>query len=699
MSAPSPPRSRSPRIRAPTSCAWSSRPDATAVGSRPPRWRRPTPTSSTRRRAPDPPTRRLRRYRITVTIDRRELADRAAGLPRQPGVYLWKDAHGRVLYVGKAKDVRARVRQYLNGHDTRFMVRFLVEAAADIECVVVRSEKEALILENTLIKKHRPRYNAKLVDDSSFLHVRIDPRERWPAYSLVRSIEDDGARYLGPYHSASRARATLAFLERRFALRTCSDAELRSRTRPCLLHQMGRCLAPCVGLCSKEEYAAEVEQSLLFLEGRDKELLRRLEARMHEHARHERFEQAARDRDLIRAVRASIERQSVSDRRLGERDIWAVYRDTEHGDGEQGVVLLLPVRRGLMQEALPLPFQEPLPPVSEDEDGEAEGALLSTFLNRWYSEGSDIPGELLLSTTPSDKQALEEVLSERRGAPVHIHVPVRGDKRRLVDIALRNARHAMTRDGGVNRSLQALEDLQAVCRLPRLPRRIECFDNSNIQGSDAVAAMVVFIDGRPAPAEYRRYRVKTVVGADDYATMREILHRRFTRALDAGTRDDRRGWGRPDLLVVDGGRGQVNAARAVLADLGIHDVPLIGLSKPRTERRRGERDATDKIVIPGVKEPVRLRHNRPALNLLQALRDESHRTAIGYHRKVRRQRNLGSVLDSLPGVGPARRKALLAHFGSVRALRSATARQIAEVDGIGPVLAERIASALANREE
>jgi len=633
-----------------------------------------------------------------VTAHQRDLADRADSLPRQPGVYLWKDAQGRVLYVGKAKDVRARVRQYLNGHDTRFMVRFLVDAAVDIECVVVRSEKEALILENTLIKKHRPRYNAKLVDDSSFLHVRIDPRQPWPAYTMVRAIEDDGARYLGPYHSASRARATLAFLERRFPLRTCSDAELARRKRPCLLHQMGRCLAPCVGLCTSQEYAVEVEQSLLFLEGRDKELLRRLEARMLEHAGAERFEQAARDRDLIKAVKASIERQAVVDRRQGERDVWAVHRDTEHGDGEQGVVLLLPVRRGLMQEALPLPFQEPLPPLSQDEEGQAEGELLSTFLNRWYGEGSDIPGEILLSTTPSDQQALEELLSERRGAAVRLHVPQRGEKRRLVDIALRNARHAMTRDGGANRSLQALEDLQGVCRLSRLPRRIECFDNSNIQGTDPVAAMVVFIDGRPAPAEYRRYRVKTVVGADDFATMREILQRRFSRALDAEITDDRRGWGRPDLLVVDGGKGQVNAARAVLSDLGIHDVPLIGLSKPRTERRRGERDATDKIVIPGVKDPLRLRHNRPALNLLQALRDESHRTAIGYHRKVRQRRKLGSVLDELPGVGVTRRKALLAHFGSVKALRGATAAQIAEVEGFGPKLAQRVAAALSSPE-
>lgn len=617
---------------------------------------------------------------MAADLDIAELESRAASLPRSPGVYLFKDARGRVLYVGKAKDVRARVRQYLLGHDERFMVRFLVQAAADIDAVVVRSEKEALILENTLIKKHRPRYNAKLVDDSAFLHLRIDPRATWPHFTLVREISEDGARYFGPYHSASRARATLNFLERRFPLRTCSDSELRTRKRPCLLHQMGRCIAPCVALCTDAEYAEEVEQSLLFLGGRDRELIGRLEKRMLEHAASERFEQAARDRDLMRAVEASIERQAVVDKKLGERDVWAV-----HVDGERGVAALVPVRRGLMQEAVPLPFED----MQTD-----EGEVLSSFLNRWYQDRQPIPPEILLSTRPDDIDALEEVLSERRGGAVKLRVPVKGDKRRLVELALRNARHALTRDGGSNRSLRALEDLQQVCRLPAMPRRIECFDNSNIDGSDAVAAMVVFIDGRPQPAEYRRYRVKTVVGADDFATMREILDRRFRRALDTDQREDRRGWGKPDLLVVDGGKGQVSAAAAVLADLGIHDVPLIGLSKPRTERRHGDRDATDKIVLPGIKDPLRLKHNRPALNILQAIRDESHKTAVGYHRKVRQRRKLGSVLDDLPGVGAVRRKALLTHFGSTKALRRATAAQIAEVEGFGPKMAERVAAAL-----
>ncbi len=618
------------------------------------------------------------------------LAQQAESLPREPGVYLFKDALGRVLYVGKARDLRARVRQYLGGHDERFMVRFLLQSAVRIDTTLVRSEKEALILENTLIKRHRPRYNAKLVDDSSFLHLRIDLEEEWPRFSLVREVAPDGSRIFGPYHSASQARATLAFLERRFPLRTCSDSELKSRDRPCLLHQMGRCLAPCVDLCTKEEYAAEVEQSMLFLSGRGRELLNRLQARMMEHAAAERFEQAARDRDLMKAVQASIERQGVADARQADRDVWGI-----HGEGEQGVVVLLPVRKGMVQEAIPMPFED----LETD-----QGVLLASLLNRWYQPGQTIPPELLLSTAPADVTVLAELLGERRGSAVRIQMPVQGEKRRLVELALRNARLAATREGKLSRGIRSLEDLQRVCQLDRLPRRIECFDNSNIEGQDAVAAMVVFIDGRPEPGEYRRYRVKTVEGADDYATMREILRRRFTRALETERSEDprgwaepgvdRKGWARPDLLVVDGGKGQVAAAKAVLADLGLHDQPLIGLSKPRTEHARGDREATDKIVLPGAKDPIRLDAHRPALTLLQAIRDESHKTAIGYHRETRRRRQLGSSLDDLPGVGATRRKALLTHFESIAAIKAASVEELAAVPGLGKKTAAAVYAAL-----
>jgi excinuclease ABC subunit C len=616
------------------------------------------------------------------------LRRKADALPQQPGVYLFKDGRGAVLYVGKARDLRARVRQYLMGQDERFMVRFLVHAARDVEVVVLPTEKDALILENTLIKKHQPRYNTKLIDDSAFLHLRINPSGKWPRYDMVRKVDGTKARHFGPFHSASRARATLEFVHRRFPLRTCTDHELAQRKRPCLLHQMHRCLAPCVDLCTREEYDEVVDESILFLEGRSTELITRLGQRMRSSSAGERFEEAGRIRDLIRAIEASMQQQQVADVEQADRDIWGLARV-----GVAAMAAVIPVRKGLMQEAITLPLPEAV-----GDDGE----VLSALLNTWYGDAAHIPPEVLLPSMPTDLVALTEVLAERRGRAVALKVPQRGAKERLIQVAEDNARSALTLDSTrTDRSHQALAELQRLLSLGAPPRRVECFDNSNIQGEDAVASMVVFTDGRPDRAAYRRYRVKTVVGADDFASMREILGRRFRRGLGfaedgtaLGPGDDLVGVF-PDLLVVDGGKGQLGQAIAALADLGLHDQAVIGLAKPKTERRRGDRDAVDKVVLPGVKDPVRLNPNNPALLLLQHIRDESHKTAIGYHRKVREKRNLTSVLDELPGLGPARRKALLRHFGSLDGVKAASAVQIAEVPGFGVALAERVAAALA----
>jgi len=616
-----------------------------------------------------------------------ELEQRAAQLPRSPGVYLFKDARGRVLYVGKARDLRARVRQYITGQDERLMVRFLVQAAADVEAVVVETEREALVLENTLIKKHRPRYNVKLVDDSSFLHLEIDLAARWPRYRLVRRVEKKKGRvrHFGPFTSASRGRATLEFMQRRFPLRTCSDRELRSRSRPCLMHQMGRCIAPCVDLCTRPDYTEVVEQSLLFLEGRDTELLGRLRQSMQAASEGLEFERAAALRDTIKAIESTLERKAVADNKLGNRDVWGLFR-AERG----GAVALLPVRQGMMQEAAVLPFT--------DHPG-SDGELLSTLLNTWYADALDVPPEVLVSTPLDDGDVLASLLGERRGTAVRIRVPQRGEKVRLVAMAVDNAKSAWERrsDAAARRS-RGLEELQRAARLPRLPRRMECFDNSNIQGTDPVASMAVFVDGEPARALYRRYRIKTVEGSDDFASMAEVLGRRLRRGLEEGDL--------PDLLVVDGGKGQLSAARAVMAELGVRDqasgphagdgplVPVIGIVKPRTERRRGDREATDRLVLPGVKNAIRLPHNSAALRLVQHLRDETHASAVRYHRKVRRRRTLSSGLDGLPGVGPTRRKALLLHFGSAAAVRSASEAELAAVPGFGPTLAARVHAAL-----
>jgi excinuclease ABC subunit C len=602
-----------------------------------------------------------------------ELARKAALLPVSAGVYLFRDRRGRVIYVGKAINLRSRVRQYLGGHDERFMVPYLVAHTVDIEIVATDTEKEALLLENTLIKKHRPRYNTQLRDDKNFLHLRIDPRAEWPRYTLVRRIREDGARYFGPYASASRARQTLAALQRAFPLRTCSDPVLHSRKRPCILHQMHRCTAPCVGYIERPPYDEILEESMLFLEGRTRPLVARLTERMLRAAEAEAFEDAARLRDLVQSIEATLERQKVIDPRLGDRDVWGLFRE-----GSRGAVAVLPVRDGAMGE--------PHTALAKSLVGE-DDEILSSLLNGAYPAGADIPGQVLVPVLPRDREALEEVLSERRGRRVTLSAPARGDKVRLVELALENARLRFLQEHSeADRTVRALDDLARLLDLPTPPQRIECFDNSNLQGAQPVAAMAVFLDGRPARQEYRRYKVKTVVGADDYASMREILERRVRRGL---AEDDL-----PDLIVVDGGRGQLNVAMAVLRDLGVPQQPVVGLAKPRTEEARGEMDATDKIIVPGQKEPVRLRAGHPSLRILQHLRDETHRHAIGYHRKVRSKEALISLLEAIPGVGPARRRSLLQHLGSARAVADADLETLATVPSVGPALARTIYAAL-----
>ena len=605
------------------------------------------------------------------------LAATVEALPRKPGIYLFKDVRGRVIYVGKAKDLRSRVRQYLSGTDERAQVPFLMRKAVDVEVTEVRTEKEALILENTLIKKHRPRYNVLQRDDTNFLHLAIDPAATWPRYEVVRQIGKKGLHF-GPYASAHRARRTLEFMSRRFPLRTCSDAELARRTRPCLLFEMHRCLGPCVDRCTPQAYAEVVEESRLLLDGRKTELLGRLRSKMKTASEEERYEDAASARDLILAIEASLEAQVVVDPRKGDRDCWAIARA-----GSRAMAVLIPVRGGQMQEAHRFPVDGR---TGRDEE------LLSTLLNTFYVAGGVIPPEILLEELPLQAEALCAVLEDRRGGRVQLKLPKRGDKLRVLRLARRNAVGALDRSLGQEEARRAaLRRLQEVARLPRTPTRIECYDNSNIQGVDPVASMVVFIDGAPDKSAYRRYRVKTVQGPDDYGTMREILDRRVRRGLaeDAPESDQL-----PDLIVVDGGKGQLGVVLAVLSDLGVHDTPVVGLAKPRTERARGDRFAVDKIVVPGIKDPIRLRDGDPALRLLQSLRDESHRTAVRFHRKVRRKRTLSSVLDDIPGVGPGRKAALLRHLGSLKAIRAANESEIAQVPGIGPALARVIRETL-----
>ena len=601
------------------------------------------------------------------------LQNKAALLPHSPGVYLFKSTDGTSLYIGKADNLQSRVRQYFAGGDGRFMIPFLMSEVFDIEVIVTSNTKEALLLENTLIKKHQPRYNARLRDDSHFLRIRIDLSAVYPRFTLVRSFKRDGARYFGPYTSASKARDTLAFLERAFPLRTCTDRVLNTRRRACLLYQMKRCVAPCVGKTTPLAYSSLVKQSLLFLEGKHRPLLQQLETTMFSAAKTEDFEEAARIRDLIRAILATMEKQRVIDARLGDRDVWGVYRS-----GHEGAVSILPVRDGVMSD--------PRAQLIHTAAG-TDSQWLSAILAEFYDADTPIPGEITLPVQPENAAELAEVLSERRGRRVKLHCPKRGEKLNLVRLACENARLRYHRTNQAKeRRLEALDALAKAIGLAVPPHRIECFDNSNIGGDYPVAAMAVFIDGKPERSEYRRYKIKTVVGSDDYASMKEILGRRVRRAIESNNR--------PDLIVVDGGKGQLSAAREALHSLGLDDQPIIGLAKPRTERRKGDTDTPDKIMLPDQSEPIVLDPSDPALRMLQHLRDETHNHAIRYHRKVRRSTTLISVLEAIPGVGPTRRKALLRHLGSARAVAEASQEELSNVPGIGHSTATLIYNAL-----
>jgi len=637
-------------------------------------------------------------------------------LPAEPGCYLMKDRRGAVVYVGKAASLRARVRSYFDAGrgDDRFFIPLLDELLGDVDVIVTRSEKEAVLLENELIKKHRPRFNVRLRDDKDFIVLRLDERHPHPRLEVVRARQrkDDGARYFGPYSSASSIRETLRIVNRHFQLRTCSDHVLEHRRRPCILHQIHRCPAPCVYELPAGEYRQAVEDAVEFLEGREGELVARLRARMAEAAAAMRFEDAARLRDQVQAVDRSLEKQRVLMGDLADRDVFGLYRE-----GPSLVIQLLAMRGGKLQDARAYPF-------AEQEFPDAE--VLSSFLALYY-ERNPAPDEVLLPLEPENAEALAEVLSERRGRKVRLLTPRRGAKADLLEAAARNAEQGYRswRERDEKRE-EALAALARALRLAREPRWMECYDISTFQGSLAVGSGVSMRDGEPDKAGYRRYKVKGVSGQDDFAMLHEVIGRRLRRAVAEGAF--------PDLLVIDGGKGQLNAALAAAKDLGVPTRPLpgnegapfvemVGLAKSRLldgsalgtarvigrRKRRGAAAALadaaeavergfvaegsrspERVFLPGRKDPVVLRQNSAELFLLARLRDEAHRFAIAFHRKLRSARNLRSVLEEIPGVGAGRRRTLLRHFGSLKRVKEATAAEIAAVEGFGPAQAAAV---------
>jgi excinuclease ABC subunit C len=603
----------------------------------------------------------------------RALEERLATVPPRPGVYLLKDRHGKVIYVGKAVSLRARVRTYLRGGDERSQVRFLVERLADVETLVTATEKEALILENNLIKQYKPRYNIRLKDDKSYVSVKVTVGDPWPRVLVTRRIVKDGGRYFGPFHSASAVRDTLDTIRKVFPLRTCSDHVFRNRSRPCIEYDIKRCLGPCVLPVDRAAYGEHLRQAMLLLEGRNREVAAALRGRMQEAADAERFEEAARVRDQLLAIEKTQERQQVVEHWGGDQDVFGLYRE-----GGAIEVQVLFVRSGSLVGSQAYAFDD-----WEFPDGDVLEAVLTQF---YQAGGRDVPDEILLPTEISDGGVRAEYLAERRGRKVSIGVPRRGDKLRLIEMARTNAQQGFAaRRAAAAQGVRQVAELARALRLRVAPRRIECVDIATFQGGESVGAVVAFVDGQPFKDGYRRFRIRSVVGTDDFASVAEVLRRRFREVGGDGER--------PDLLVIDGGPGQLAAARAALAEVGLPELPVIGLAKARVAADATGREIErhpERVYLPGRKNPVVLRTNSTALFLLQRARDEAHRFANSYHRALRKRARVASTLDTVPGVGPRRRRALLRHFGSVRRLREATLEEIAAAPGITVTLAGRI---------
>ena len=601
------------------------------------------------------------------------LEDKIRQLPASPGVYLMRDVDGVIIYVGKACSLRQRVRSYFNtSGDSRYHVKFLVARVADIEVMLTDTEKEALLLENTLIKQHHPRYNLNLKDDKTYFSLRLDPREDFPRFTVVRKIPHDGARYFGPYSSASAAREVLRQLTRMFPLRHYHLSACMARKRPCLYHQIGQCSAPCQGLISVEDYAALTVGAMLFLEGKGRQLVAEFRRKMTEAASVMQYEEAARWRNLLRSIEVTVEKQKVV-LRGGDSDVIGFHRE-----GNRIELAILFIRGGVLTGSALFGLEWELD----------DAAGISAFLQQYYTAGAIIPNDIFLPLEIHGVAVLVDFLGELKVGTVSITRPLRGTKRELVELACKNAESAIReRDEAAASAAAILTELQNRLHLSHLPHRIECYDISTIQGSFSVGSGVVFSGGRADKKNYRRYRIKTVQGQDDFGMLREVFSRRFREESIKKN-------GLPDLVVVDGGIGQLNAAQEIISELGLAGrFDLVSLAKSRTGPTTGSatvEKSDERVFLPGRKNPVVLRQNSPALLLLAAIRNEAHRFAINYHRTLRGKAGIASGIDSIPGVGPTRRTALLSHFGSLQGLWEANVEEIAGVTGINRGLAEKL---------
>ncbi len=592
------------------------------------------------------------------------LAAALGNIPRDSGVYLFRDRGGKVLYVGKAVNLRNRLGSYLKTPDRHDPKTALMLKKMDrVDYIITAGGREALILERNLIKEHHPRYNVMLRDDKNYLCLRLDLQEEFPALRFVRRFSPDGALYFGPYTVAGMARETLKVMQEVFRVRTCKERRLAPRSRPCLEFQLQHCLGPCAGMVNSEDYGKAVQEAVLFLKGHSRMLIKKLKEEMEQAAAHHDFERAAGLRDRIRAITNTLERQDMARPSFKDQDVVGLAQ----GNG-QALILVLQVRGGLVTGSREYLFPE-LPP---------DGDLLGAFVKQYYAERRPLPDEMLLPLEIPDQRLLEALLREEKGAPLRLVVPQAGERARLLDLAAENARAALKRRRTPPSPEAALADLEARLHLARRPGRLECLDISTLQGEQAVGALVAFTDGLPDKSGYRRLRIRGVAGQDDYAMLREVVQRHYGKE----------GQALPDLLVVDGGRGQLNVVRKALQELGLGNLMVVGLAKAGLKPGRGE--VRDRLFLAGRKNPVFPPANSPGWLLLLRLRDEAHRFAITYHRRRARQEMVESVLQQIPGIGPVRRRRLLQHFPNLEALKAAAVEELAGVPGLNRQVAEKV---------
>jgi excinuclease ABC subunit C len=607
-------------------------------------------------------------------------------LPTKAGVYIYKNEAGKVIYVGKAVNLRARVRSYF--HDSAqqtHKIRHLVDEIADIEFIVAGSELEALLLENTLIKKHQPRYNVRLKDDKRYPYIKVHWQDLFPRVTTTRNIQNDGARYFGPYTAASAAYQTLDLLRKIFPYLTCTRDITGRDERACLYYHIGRCAAPCIGVVNQEEYRAIIQGLCDFLAGHTEQVVAGLEREMQQAAEALDFEKAALIRDQLRAIEHVVQAQKVVSPDLEDQDVIAFARQNS-----DACVQVFFIRGGrLIGREYFL-----LEGTAEEEDQ----AIITSFVKQFYDQITSVPPEILLPEEVDEVMIIRNWLSSKRGAEVTLNVPREGQPHELVQMAAENAAETLTHlraqwQADESKQSEGLADLQQYLNLPEPPLRIECYDVSTLQGTNTVASMVVFVKGVPRKSDYRRFKMRAVKGQNDFASMQETLRRRFKRMQDAGyqsvadpgKKDEYNAWSLlPDLVLVDGGKGQLHAALVVLDEFELRDAVAIAALAKREEE----------LFVPGRSEPVMLPRNSQGLFLVQRIRDEAHRFAVEYHRRLRGQQGIASQLDQIPGIGPRRRQVLLKAFGSVEAIREASVEDLAAVPGMTRRVAEQIKSLL-----